>query len=169
MKTPILIFFGWLLLTSYSWGATSELVQKQLNIQSLSDLKWKARVVVTSVQSKSELTQIKAFYTSHLVEFQERRLLVVVFLDRVFLDSVFPDSIFQDSVCQNNKVSTFPSTYVFGSQFCTELLKISNKNQTFLLGLDGGVKHRYSLLNWTEVFQHIDSMPMRRAQMKNRN
>lgn len=184
MNKLVIGFIGYLLFMAYPLKVQSEILHKQRNIESLDDIRWEVRIVVTVVQSNSELEKIKTFYSDNLTEFQERRLLIIVFDERIFQGDFFQNHFFQDhafqdgtvqnnlcqdNVRQDNRVSTLPSSYTLSSHLCSELLQMLNKNQTLLLGLDGGVKRRYALLNWTEVFQHIDSMPMRRAEIENKD
>ena len=51
-----------------------------------------------------------------------------------------------------------------------ELLSEEHPFEVILIGLDGGIKlQKTDLLTKEELFNRIDSMPMRRAELKNRN
>ena len=106
----------------------------------LEDYLWKNRVIITfsSDEQHTERLSVKEQIDLHRCKFRDR--------DLVHIDLIQGSAEF-DEMSQKFSVS--------GEGF-----------QLLLLGKDGGVKKRTSTVSLEEVFSLIDTMPMRRREMR---
>ena len=112
----------------------------------LSDLKWDARLVLTSVSDLKERDEILKVYKINKAAFDERKLIIFVV-----------------STNQHNTLDVLGvSDKSFSAQDIKQRLR---RSHTLLIGLDGGNKVAYDTFDMKQIFADIDSMPMRRAEI----
>jgi len=112
----------------------------------LEDLKWKNRVVlVFPANGGEDIT----FSDSLLHEIDERKIVYFVYGDSI----------------KSNLKRSFSPAYL---EQVRSKYQLGYKDDTYvLMGLDGGVKLRKDeALDWTLIFSTIDSMPMRKSEMR---
>jgi len=118
--------------------------------QELADYQWKNRILITyeSINiTDNAQTQLQTFLF-HKNELQERKL-VLFHLDGNKLKQIFPEE------------QVF-SVRDIGIEF-------NHAFEIILIGLDGGIKKRWtSVVKPQKIFDLIDSMPMRRAEMRSK-
>ncbi len=118
----------------------------QLSAQSLDEFRWKNRIVLLSdPDQESDLLneQINSF-TPYGREIADRDMLIFIFVDSVVRDT------------QGNKLD-----------IAVEEIPEPGFHGLILIGKDGGVKMKENFpVDPLEVFNLIDSMPMRRAEMR---
>lgn len=126
-----------------------------LNAQELKKHRWEHRIVIiktTDVDSKIYQEQQKEFNNTSQ-ELAERRLVVY--------------TIEGDTFSFINPKNTTQNT---SGKLTGKLKRILNADATFeiiLIGLDGGIKlQQINVLTKKELFRIIDSMPMRRNEMR---
>lgn len=127
--------------------------------QDLKKHQWENRVVIIASQNEDSRTyqeQITEF-NSLPKEFKERKIIVY---------QVLPDRYkLTDYQIKGKDIEWTTSPTLFD--------KFVNNKEDFkviLIGLDGGIKlEKTKVLSTTELFAAIDVMPMRRAEMKNKN
>lgn len=123
----------------------------QLNMmfsQELTEFKWKKRILFV-VDTKNDLDtrnlQVVTFNNQHK-EMKERDLVLFIYTGKEVLD-------------RNGIVTNINPDNLTYDEF----------QGVILIGKDGGVKLRKKfIVEANEVFELIDQMPMRRAEMKNR-
>ena len=118
--------------------------------QGLSDYQWKNRLLVIYADS-NEQTSIndQQLLLQHKKDQLDERKLVLFHFDGNRLQKIFPE------------VQEFNIGDI-GIEFHQAF-------ETVLIGLDGGIKKRWStVVKPHEIFDLIDSMPMRRAEMRNK-
>lgn len=127
-----------------------------VNAQELKVHQWENRIllIISSIEdSKEFLTQMTEF-NGLTKDLEERKLLTYQILPLKYRTVNYPE--------QNEWI---PSSLLF--------TKYAGKGDNFkiiLIGLDGGIKlERTDVLKATELFGTIDSMPMRKAEMINKN
>jgi hypothetical protein len=132
-------FFYFILLAIFSNSFGEEIT--------LDNLKWKNRVVLFFPDStKSENLDFDFLKE----ELQDRKLVYFIFNE----DEVLSNSDFTFSSEHKNSIT---SKYRMGY----------TKNCWVLIGLDGGVKvKKEGNLDWDFIFRTVDSMPMRKSEMK---
>lgn len=114
-----------------------------MNGQSLKDLRWQKRVVILTGSVKT-INDALTSYNDHDGIKERRLVFLVIEKDRL-----------KDH--ESNKRYTKPSF-------------IEGKSKFYLIGLDGGLKLKQeNYLNQKELFQIIDSMPMRANEMRKGN
>lgn len=120
--------------------------------QKLKDFKWENRIIVVFAGdpvSDDFSTQVAALESS-LPELSERKLLLL-------------------KVNGHRITDQYDNSY--NATLHEELRKLKNSGEGFeivLIGLDGGVKLRKTeVVKQSKIFGLIDTMPMRRAEMKN--
>ncbi|MDR5591540.1 DUF4174 domain-containing protein [Christiangramia sediminicola] len=122
-----------------------------MNSQDLKEYQWENRlVVVFSTNHTNEIVQQQLeIFKKNKKDFEERKLIMIQAVPGKHKE-IFPEnSDWKKSDVYNSKKET-------DSEF-----------EVILLGLDGGVKLRQSeLLQTKKLFGLIDSMPMRRAEMR---
>ncbi len=126
-----------------------------LQAQDLKKHRWEHRIVIiktTDVHSKTYQEQRKEFNTA-LQELAERRLVMYTIEGETF-SFINPKNTEQNT----------------SGELTGKLKSILNADTTFeviLLGLDGGIKlQQTQVLTRKELFRIIDSMPMRRNEMR---
>ncbi|GAB5378670.1 MAG: hypothetical protein Alis3KO_03960 [Aliiglaciecola sp.] len=113
---------------------------------SLQQLKWKHRIVVTTLVDNDAVNALAEQIKKNSDFFDERKLIVVVKVNDMLVE------VKQNIMIEGNNKTQF-------------LSRLQNNN-TILIGLDGGTKATYPALNWQEIFADIDSMPMRRNEIE---
>ena len=115
----------------------------------LKDFRWENRVVVAQLDEAS-LTEFEAELERQMGKLKEYRLVVIAIT--------------------NEEIKVYGSGE---KQVSNEGLKVALVEQltgmdVALIGLDGGVKRRFTLSNfsWDHVYALIDSMPMRRVELR---
>ncbi|MFC4097382.1 DUF4174 domain-containing protein [Euzebyella saccharophila] len=130
-----------------------------LHSQNLSSHQWKNRVlIIKSEDKKSELfkKQLGEFETTD-AELKERK---------IALYKIVGDDFWLKNYTKPNANTTEKITI----KFKDEILEASKNFEVILIGLDGGVKLRQSsLVTKEQLFQLIDSMPMRANELKRNN
>ena len=124
--------------------------------QHLEEHQWKNRVLIvkTSDAESTEYNEQLEEFDQSPEGFHDRKLILYKVVNGDFTLSDFSEGEFNDS----GKVS----------QDVTEDILDKEENfEIILIGLDGGVKLRQSeILKKEELFDTIDSMPMRQKEMK---
>ena len=125
-----------------------------MNAQDIKDLEWKNRLVLVIAENKenkdfqkqlTELQQDKA-------GLKERKLIIF---------KILPDQFSRGLESE---------TWENGSALYQEYITKASGFQVFLIGLDGRVKLVQSeILSLRKLFNTIDSMPMRQAEMRKNN
>ena len=108
-----------------------------------SNKRWQNRILLVRVDGYVELKELTKYLEYSALEIIERKLLVLG-IDR---KTVYPLS---------NSLSCLPP--VAGVQ------RRLNSNKAVLIGLDGGTKEQYDVIDPVRIFSDIDSMPMRRRE-----
>ena len=114
-------------------------------LASLDEARWQHRIVIVEIASKDELAQHSQVITEHHQMFESRKLIVLLTGSQHM--SVMPDTA---------------TTIKFNQ---SELKTRLGNNKAILIGLDGETKAEYDRLLFERVFNDIDAMPMRRAEM----
>lgn len=112
----------------------------------LDELRWQKRVVIHHLDSTKELLDIERFIHVNQTEFDERKLIVFLLYD-------------------NRLIKSLPVIEISPS-LSKQIEELAVSTKTFLIGLDGGIKHSYSTLDWLTIFSHIDGMPMRKVELR---
>mgnify|MGYP003671737272 FL=1 len=127
--------------------------------QDLKKHQWESRVVIIASQNEDSRTyqeQITEF-NSLPEEFKERKIIVY---------QVLPDKYKLTDYQIKGKDFEWISSPALFDKFVNNKLDF----MVILIGLDGGIKlEKTEVLTTTELFATIDVMPMRRAEMKNKN
>ena len=135
------------------------LVLLNLNGQNLTTHKWENRVVVIQTSSelnKTYLAQIEAFINLE-EEFRERKLIIYTVIGNKYK--------LTDYQKEKAEASWLVSTKIYG-----DLLDQRDPFKIILIGLDGGIKlAQQEVLPAGVLFETIDAMPMRRAELRNKN
>jgi hypothetical protein len=108
-----------------------------------SNIRWQNRILLVRVDDDVELKELAKYLEYSAPEITERKLLILG-IDR---KTVYPLS---------NSLSCLPSL--------TEVQGRLNSNKAVLIGLDGGTKEEYDVIDPVRIFSDIDSMPMRRRE-----
>ena len=123
---------------------------KVISQDPLADFKWQHRLLITQLDTENELHQLREQIHYHSSDISTRKLLMLV---RIKDKTWIVDALTIQSV---------------SPLLSLEVLNIINQNlnKVLLIGLDGGIKHRYptQTFNLQQVFNHIDLMPMRRGE-----
>ncbi|WP_046757585.1 DUF4174 domain-containing protein [Kordia jejudonensis] len=126
-----------------------------IHAQDLENHRWEDRILIiktTSIASKTYQAQRKQFEASQEA-LKERKFVVYTIIGEDFELINY----------QNRKLNT-------SGKITGKLAKILHNNEDFeviLIGLDGGIKLRQTkILTKEELFRIIDSMPMRRSEMR---
>jgi hypothetical protein len=109
----------------------------------LSDMRWQHRILLVRVDDDVELKELTEYLDYSVNELTERKLLVLG-IDR---KTVYPFG---------NSLSCLPSLAEIHSRL--------NRSKAVLIGLDGGTKEQYDVIDPVRIFSDIDSMPMRRRE-----
>lgn len=139
-----------LIFTNASQGST--IYQTDNNVETLQALKWKHRVLLidlSQVENKTILLEQLKLAKSELLE----RRLAIILLNET-------DTLVWNSDSNKATLANYEAEFL-----STRL----NGEQALLIGLDGGSKAIYSVVNSTldlsRVYADIDGMPMRRAEL----
>ena len=128
-----------------------------MSSQSLSEYQWKNRIVVIfteakdSKEFKEQLEQFEGFQNNPK-GFKERKLVLIHALPEKHRTVIPNESEWQDS------------------KLYQKMKKSKEAFEVILIGLDGGVKLRQQeVLETKKLFDLIDSMPMRQAEIRRNN
>ena len=125
--------------------------------QNLDNHKWKSRILIVktlSSNSKKHNDQLKEFNNSDK-EFKERKLVLYIINQDKFSLTNYTDSTLNYS----GKVT---------KSLAENILTESEDFEIILIGLDGRIKLKQNeILLKEDLFSLIDSMPMRKNEMKN--
>ncbi len=134
------------------------IISLNLNGQHLEKHLWENRVLIVKTKDKrlkKYHDQLEAF--SHSIESLKDRKLVLYEI----IESNYKATDFKNS---NQQLSGEVSVHL-----AEEILNQKHIFEIILIGLDGGIKlRRTTLLTKEELFNKIDSMPMRQAELSNR-
>lgn len=128
----------------------------KMNAQNLDKHQWKNRILIiqTAAESTAKYQEQVIEFSNLKTEFIERKLIVYHLIDNKYKVVNFQKAANDDEVLK------------------AVTNKIFNQKEPFkiiLIGLDGGIKlEKKELLKKEELFQLIDSMPMRRYELKDR-
>ncbi len=122
--------------------------------QNLSEHRWTNRVILiiaTDLESEIYASQTQEFNTNNQ-EFEERKLIIyTIFTNKYKLE--------------NSK----DNAWIKDSELYTTYNPTNSAFKVILIGLDGSIKiEQNKLLTSKELFATIDSMPMRRAEIRNK-
>ncbi|MEO9894421.1 DUF4174 domain-containing protein [Aurantibacter sp.] len=119
---------------------------------------WENRILI--IKTDDENSKI---YKEQLNEFKNS---IQDQIERKFvLYQVIGDSF----VFRNYKNSALNSSGLVTEEFTKTMLRKNNNFEIILLGLDGGIKLRQTrLLKKNRLYEIVDSMPMRSAEIKNK-
>lgn len=124
--------------------------------QTMYDLTWKHRVLVTQVTTETELKELQNDIGYYYEDTQVRKIILLVqFKNNTYtLVPAAPNTFTQ----QQTSVSL--------SKEVAKMLS-ENHRKTLLIGLDGGIKSDYATKSFRlqQAFQDIDLMPMRRFEL----
>ncbi len=125
-----------------------------MTAQSLSEYQWENRLVVIFTEaddSKEYMEQVKEL-ESEIKGLKERKLLIIQSLTQKHRTVLPEESGWKDS------------------NLYQKMKKSGESFEVILIGLDGGVKLRQNeVLETKKLFDLIDSMPMRQAEMRRKN
>lgn len=142
----ILIFIGCLLFLN-------------LNGQNLDSHEWENRILIIKAEteaSKDYQNQMKELSNSS-EEFKERKLILYQIIGNKYDQFDYNHNEIKVSGEISNKLSG-------------EILNEKNPFEIILIGLDGGIKlKRTDLIEKEELFNIIDSMPLRSSELRNKN
>jgi hypothetical protein len=120
---------------------------KVMHLTSLTEFKWQNRLLIIQVNSKKELSQLQDEIYYHSSDFNDRKLLMLI------------------SINDKTWILDATTAQTVSPQLNHQVLKIINQNldKVLLIGLDGGIKNRYTAKTFSleQVFNDIDLMPMR--------
>lgn len=124
--------------------------------QNLENHKWQARVLIiktTDSTSSIYINQLKEFKNS-FDELNERKLIVYHIVNSKYSAISYINSERKSGIVSN--------------QLHKNILNSESHFEVLLIGLDGGVKLKQDkVVSKTELFALIDSMPMRKNEIKN--
>jgi hypothetical protein len=149
MKFALLWLFTLHTLTTATTAAT-KVATKVTQQDSLTDFKWRHRLIITHVDSEIKWSKLQDEAQHHSHKFNARKLMWLVVV--------------------KNKTWVFNiSTFKTASPLLSaEVLTIVEQNlgKVLLIGLDGGIKNRYPIQTFSleQIFNDIDLMPMRRIE-----
>ncbi|MBC8769333.1 DUF4174 domain-containing protein [Arenibacter sp. BSSL-BM3] len=127
--------------------------------QDLKEHQWENRVVLIVSQNEDSME-----FQHQIAEFN--RLPKELMTRKMLIYEVLPGRY----RIMNNQIKGKENEWITST---TLFDKFANKEEDFkvvLIGLDGGIKlEKTEVLTTTELFGTIDAMPMRRAEMKNKN
>ena len=115
--------------------------------KNIDDFKWSHRMLIVIKNSNKPLD----FLENYKKDFDKRDLILLEIFKR----------------------DTFINDKLMSSEFSNSILKkisnIKNNSSIILIGKDGEIKNSYQLnINIKEVFNEIDSMPMRKFEIRNK-
>jgi len=120
--------------------------------QNLEQHEWKNRVLIVTVKNIELLQPQIDLLNKDIKGLKERKLVVYKVNPEQYAKGI------------NSK------RWISNKTFYSKLKQTSKDFEVILIGLDGGVKLRQtSLLSLEKLFALIDGMPMRRAEIRNKN
>ncbi|MEM6545308.1 MAG: DUF4174 domain-containing protein [Pseudomonadota bacterium] len=144
-RKPLLSYLGTLSLMLATMTAITACAEPQpsaANVESLSDLRWRYRLILIAAP-EGAARQLKAMQENQ-AKLDERNVVWIVI---------------DEHSAQSNLLVPLNLPVV------AEVKALLGKSKVILIGKDGGVKARAEELNLEELFQLIDSMPMRQREM----
>ena len=118
--------------------------------QDLEQYEWKDRVLIVKAKNSALIQQQIDVLNKDLKGLKERKLIVYKVTPNQYAKGIKSDN------------------WIPNKTFYTKLRRTSREFEVILIGLDGGVKLRQTLLLSKEkLFALIDGMPMRRQELKN--
>ncbi len=117
-------------------------------LRSLSELQWKARVVLCKIDSE-----------------RRDKLLAATALET---EGVGERDIVYFIICGEQIVSNYNGTFSDRLREEIQARLEQESKAVVLIGKDGYVKGAYSSLRWDEIFAAIDAMPMRQQEKRKR-
>lgn len=125
-----------------------------MSAQSLAEFKWKNRLILVfteSVENQNFQNQLHLF-EKDLKAFQERKLVLI------------------HAIPEKQKIIIPGMSGWQDSNLYQKMKRSKDGFEVVLIGLDGGVKLRQKeILETEKLFDLIDSMPMRKAEVQNKN
>jgi hypothetical protein len=130
---------------------TTTATTKLMSQNTFIDFKWQHRLLITQVNSESELSKLHGEIQYHSSDFYARKLLMLIHIkDKTWIIDA-------------------STARTVSPQLNNEVLETINKNldNVVFIGLDGGIKNRYpaNAFSLEQVFNEIDLMPMRRREI----
>jgi hypothetical protein len=129
---------------------TKRVTTRVISQNYLTDFKWQHRLLITQVDSERKLSQLRDEIQSYSIDFGARKLLALIRIE------------------DNTWIINVSTAQTVSPSLSSEILEIISQNPDtiLLIGLDGGIKYRYSTeaFSLKQVFNQIDLMPMRRAE-----
>ena len=118
--------------------------------KTLNDYRWTHRILVLDVSHPEAMDALEVELTTRMADIEERKLMVLV---------VLPSTL---------KVYGSASETDHATELRQQLIARLEGHRAFLVGFDGGLKAHYSKgqFSFNHVFDHIDAMPMRRAELR---
>ena len=110
---------------------------------SFKDLRWQHRILLISIDDNKELKELIAYADYSASEFAKRKLIVIGV---------------------NSKTVQLLNSSLLCLPSLSDSQRRLNSNKALLIGLDGGTKQQYDVLDPLKVFLDIDAMPMRRRE-----
>lgn len=126
-----------------------------LKAQDLDKFQWKNRIIliITENEGSDLLSEQLKQYEGKKKEFKDRKI-----------------KVFQVTPSRYRELIPRKKEWVQAQRSIYELKKSESDFEILLVGLDGTVKMRQTEISETEkIFDLIDSMPMRKAEMQNNN
>lgn len=122
-------------------------------ISSLKDFRWEHRLIIGKVNEAKEVERLQKLWKANSEQFKDRKLVMLL-----VTESGLETEGLANPISVKNDLSK-------------EIVKKLQGKNLALLGLDSGVKARYLLDDFSleAVFSQIDQMPMRRAELSERN
>ena len=119
----------------------------------LEDFQWSNRILLFSGMGGSERLLGKVLESLQEDALRERRLKVFVVGEKGVLEMSYNEDREKPAITKR------------------QAMQVLGESDVVLLGLDGGVKGRYSLdvFSWDENASAIDAIPMRRAELRRQN
>lgn len=147
------IFYNTLLLISFLWSMNAQ-------AQDFHDHAWKHRVLVVKGELSAVGTFMKQFHTTDTEELRNRKLVIYSVNERTTTLINYADA---------KTPEVFPAVEL--PEKYREMLRVDDSEfEILLIGLDGGLKMRKTVtFKLKELFDKIDSMPMRRSEMRKKN
>lgn len=125
-----------------------------MSAQSLAEFKWKNRLILVfteSTENQNFQNQLQLF-EKDLKAFQERKLVLI------------------HAIQEKQKIIIPEMSGWQDSNLYQKMKRSKDGFEVVLIGLDGGVKLRQKdILETEKLFDLIDSMPMRKAELQNQN
>ncbi|MEM1158293.1 MAG: DUF4174 domain-containing protein [Verrucomicrobiota bacterium] len=115
----------------------------------LESYRWQKRLLIGAVSEPGVAETLTAEMHKHLEALKERKCLVLIRAGEKWITN------------ESNDLRRYPPN------LSEAVLKKIKDYPLALIGLDGGVKSRYHIkeFSWEQVFSEIDSMPMRQREM----